>query len=124
MLPAFLGMAALDYMKQQTANREKKKQAQAGILQSSAASMGAPTYNVQAARTLRDSRHANRELAGEAASNALSSYLGGMGGGAGDTAGQPDALAQDYQNNPAAPGSGYAGASLMPPKRPDDEQGY
>lgn len=62
MLGAMLGGLALDYMKQQTANRERKRQAAAGMLQSDASHYGAPTYNVQAARTLRDNRLANQQL--------------------------------------------------------------
>ncbi len=45
---AMAGMAALDYAKRQKAAQEMKRQERAGILQSNAASLGAPTYNVRA----------------------------------------------------------------------------
>lgn len=78
-------MAALDFMKQQGQNNERKRQARADIYASSANSLGAPTYNVKAAGVNRQNRLANQNAAFDASSR-LADYLASAPK-TGDTAG-------------------------------------
>ena len=102
----------MDYMNQQKANRERKRQARASIYQQAAGSLRAPTYNVQAARVNHANAQANQNFAGDAAMR-LGSYFANMGGG-GEK--QPDWLAQDYQNNPQFAGK-QMGRAAPPPEQ-------
>ena len=116
MLPlAMAGQAALDYMRQNEQNRQNKRQARASIYQQSASALGAPTYNVQAARVNDQNNRAMQNTMGNAATR-LASYLGGLSGGA---QAATDPLAQDYQNNPQVP---YAGSQINPPEQQREEE--
>lgn len=108
MVPALMaGQMALDYMENARAKRERKKQAAAGILQSNAASLKAPTYGVQAAQAQHQNRLGDQNLARQSAGR-LAGYLSSLGSGG--AAGAPvDPLAQDYENNPQYVGSKVSG---------------
>ncbi len=97
--PAVIGGLALNYFQQQQAARDRRKQARASILQQSAASLKAPTYNVQAARVNDQNQTAMRNMGNQAASGALMGYLQGLER---PERQELDPLAQDYQNNPMA----------------------
>lgn len=76
MAPAVMaGMAAMNYVEKQKAADEQRRQQQASILQQSASALGAPTYNVQAARANRAHGMAKSKAMGDMASGALASYL-------------------------------------------------
>lgn len=118
MLPVIAGQMALQYLQQQNANKEAKRQARANIYQQNANQLGAPsTAGVQAARVNRQARTANSNMLGDMAGRAMVGALS-SGGGAPE-AKEPGALAQDYLNNPVAPGNaGYAGRKVSGPGAP------
>lgn len=104
MLPVILPMV-MQYMQQQQAQREQRKQAAAGMLQRNAASLGAPTYNVEAAQLLGQQQGQRRTQAADVLGQIMQRY-GGTGGGAGGAQPQPSATDQDYLNNPYTGGRG------------------
>lgn len=106
MLPLLLAGGFMQMMEQQRAERQARQQARASILQSSAASLGAPTANVAGARAQMDLGNREREGRGAMLSNLMKVY-GATQGGAGPAAGAPGAA------RPFA-GSALGGAPAAP----------
>ena len=111
MLPA---MMIMDYLQKRRQEALQRNQQAAGMLQSNAQSLGAPTYNVQAARELQNRAEGDRAgmmgavgmPTGEGGGSraALMQFLMSRGQQQPPPAGTGMApeLAQDYENNPAA----------------------
>ena len=107
-------MAVMDFLQKRRQEALQRNQQAAGILQSSAQHLGAPTYNVQAARELQARGEADRAgmmgaagmPTGEGGGSraALMEFLMSRGQEQPPPAGTGMApeLAQDYENNPAA----------------------
>jgi hypothetical protein len=120
MVPLVAAMGVADFLDKRKAAEAQRKAAAADILQSNASKLGAPTYNVQAAKFKDRGRpgalgFAAGLMTGEA--DASPSNTGKMlqmlaEGGGGRTKEELDPLAQDYRNNPEVPTYGGGGSSM------------